>query len=106
MIRPLHDRVIVELEPEKNKSRGGIILLGHDTMRIGKVLRVGPGKQYEDRYVPTDVKPGERVTFMQACIETRSEAQVNYQLPDNQAIIREPDILFVVEDDDDIDIRK
>lgn len=103
-IRPLQDRVLVELEPEKNRSRGGLFLLGHDKVRTGVVLRVGPGKQYEDCYRPTEVKPGERVAFMQACLETRAEAQLNYRLPDGMAMIREPDILGVVEDD--IDIRK
>ena len=103
-VRPLQDRVLVELEPEKGTSRGGIILTGHDPVRTAKVLRVGPGKQYKDRYLPTEVKEGERVAFLQAALETRSEAQLNHKLPDNQALIRETDILCVVEGD--VDIRK
>ncbi len=103
-LRPLQDRVLVELEPERGESYGGIILTGRDPVRTGKVLRVGPGKDYKDRYLPTEVKPGERVAFLQACLETRSEAQINYKLPDNQALIRETDILGVVEDG--VDIRK
>lgn len=101
-VRPLQDRVVVELEPEKGESRGGIIMLGHDPIRTGKVLRVGPGKDYADKFLPTEVKPGERVAFLQAVLETRSEKQLNWCLPDNQALIRETDILGVVTDDADI----
>lgn len=103
-VRPLQDRVLVELELEKGKSLGGVILTGHDPVRTAKVLRVGPGKQYEDKFLPTEVKSGERVAFMQATLETRSEAQVNWNMPDGQALIRETDILGVVEDG--VDIRK
>jgi co-chaperonin GroES (HSP10) len=101
-IRPLQDRVVVELEPEQNESRGGILLLGHDPLRTGKVLRVGPGKQYPDKFLPTEVKKGERVAFLQATLETRSEAELNFRLPDNQVLIRETDILGVVEEGTDI----
>lgn len=103
-LRPLQDRVVVELEDEHNKSRGGIFLLGHDPLRTAKVMRVGPGKQYEDKYLPTEVKAGERVAFLQATLETRSETEINYLLPDGQALIRETDILFVVEEG--LDVRK
>ena len=103
-VKPLLDRVLVELEPEKGESRGGIILTGHDPVRTAKVLRVGPGMQYKDRYLPTEVKEGERVAFLQAVLETRSEARLNHTLPDNQALIRETDILGVVEEG--VDIRK
>lgn len=103
-VRPLQDRVLVQLEPEKGMSRGGIILTGHDPIRTAKVLRVGPGKQFPDRFVPMDVRPGDRVAFLQACLETRSEEQINHKLPDGQALIREPDILGVL--DEEADIRK
>ena len=103
-IRPLQDRVLLDLDPVKNESRGGILLLGHDPIRTGKVLRVGPGFQFKDKYVPTEVKPGERVAFLQAVLETRSEKQINWCLPSNQALIREGDILGVV--DERTDIRK
>lgn len=98
-VRPLQDRVLVELEPERGESRGGILLPGHDPIRTAKVLRVGLGKQYPDKFLPTEVKAGERVAFFQATLETHSESQLNYNLPDGQALIRETDILGVLEGD-------
>lgn len=101
-LRPLQDRLVVELDAEHNESRGGILLLGHDPVRTGTVLRVGPGKDYKDKFLATEVKPGERVAFLQAVLETRSEKQLNFCLPDNQALIRETDILGVVSEETDI----
>lgn len=96
-VRPLQDRVLVELDEERGESHGGILLVGHDTVRTGTVRRVGPGKQYRDKFLPTTVKPEERIAFLQATIETKSEAQLTMRLPDGFAMIREPDILFAMD---------
>ncbi len=101
-MRPLNDWVLVELEPVKETTRGGIIKVAPEPIRTARVLAVGSGKQYPDLFVPTVVKVGERVAFFAAATDTKQGRQVGYVLPENQELIRETDILMVVEGDVEI----
>ncbi len=95
-LRPLHDWLLVELEPQKETFEGSIIVRVSDSpIRIGKVLAAGPGRYYVDKFVPTEVEVGERVVFLIAAADTRSGQALHHHLPDNQRLIRETDVLFV-----------
>lgn len=97
--RLLNDHVLVKMEPAQEKSKGGIITSLHaPPVRIGKVLDVGPGKYYTDKYLPTEVRVGERVVFLVGSVDTKSGQAVAKHLSEDQVLIREPDILFVTED--------
>lgn len=73
-LRVLSDIVVIEQSMEE-KSRGGIVLLGEDRkLPCGRVVAVGPGRVYTSfmdasghnqaaYFVPTNVKPGDWVTF-------------------------------------------
>jgi len=66
MIKPLHNRVLLEPLKEQEKSAGGIVL--PDTARKkpqeGKVLAVGPGKLTDDgKTLPMSVKKGDIVIY-------------------------------------------
>jgi len=66
MIKPLHDRVIVQQEAQEAKTKGGIII--PDTVKekplIGKVIAAGEGRHLENGSLqPLSVKAGDRVLF-------------------------------------------
>jgi co-chaperonin GroES (HSP10) len=98
--RLLSDWVLVELEPAKEATLGGIIKVGPDPIRIAKVLKAGPGRHYVDKYVPSEVKPGDRFPFFKATSDTKQGRQLAERLPEGQELIRESDILFVIEEGD------
>jgi len=94
-IRPLQDRIIVKRVAEEEKTKGGIII--PDTAKEkpieGKVIAAGKGKVLEDGKVrPLDVKAGDRVLFSKyAGTEVKLDG-------DEHVIMREEDILGVIED--------
>lgn len=100
-MRLLSDCVLVELEPAADTTRGGIVKIGPAPVRIARALRVGPGRHYPDgRYIPTEVKPGDRFPFFKAVTDSQSGKKVTERLPEGQELIRESDILFIIEEGD------
>jgi chaperonin GroES len=94
----LTDHVLVELEPARERTGGGIIIPGTvaEPVRVGRVLMVGPGRKFKDRFVPTTVQEGERVCFFIASADTKSGKSVSYHLEESQRLMREQDILGVL----------
>ena len=102
MIRPLNDWILVELEEEASRiTDAGLIMVGEDPVRMGKVLSVGPGKclQRNGKLQPTEVEVGERVCFFIATLQTQQGKAIIHKLPDNMGLIKESDILAVLEGD-------
>ena len=65
-VRPLGDKVLVEVLEAEEKTKGGIILpdTAKEEKTEGKVVAVGAGKVLESGKVqPLEVKRGERVIF-------------------------------------------
>lgn len=73
-IRPLHDWVVLEPGGEEEKSAGGIIIpeVAKEKPQWGVVVSAGPGayerekggkKEEEKKFVPTEVKAGDRVLY-------------------------------------------
>ena len=65
-IKPLGDRVLVEILEAEEKTKGGIILpdTAKEEKTEGKVVSVGSGKVLESGKVqPVEVKKGDRVIF-------------------------------------------
>ena len=65
-IKPLSDRVLVEVLEAEEKTKGGIILpdTAKEEKTEGKVISVGTGKLLESGKVqPLEVKKGDRVLF-------------------------------------------
>ena len=94
MIRPLHDRILVDRVEEEEKTAGGIII--PDTAKEkpiqGKVIAVGKGKLNENgEVVAPDVKNGDRILFSKyAGTEVKIDGK-------EHLIIREDDVLGVIE---------
>lgn len=105
--RPKNDWILVLTDPLAEKH-GSIILPGKGSIYTATVLAVGPGteipidhnKPEEKRFIPTDVKPGEMVAFLRWTIESQQGKAVKStfeELGANIALIKERDILFVLE---------
>jgi len=65
-IKPLSDRVLVEVLEAEEKTKGGIILpdTAKEEKTEGKVIAAGPGKTLESGKVQAlEVKAGDRVLF-------------------------------------------
>ncbi len=93
-IKPLHDRVLVRRVEETTKTAGGIIIpdTAKEKPSEGVVEAVGNGKMAPDgKVAPMSVKVGDRVLFGKyAGTEVKLEG-------DSRLIIREEDILAVIE---------
>ena len=93
-VRPLGDRVVVKPVSREEKTQSGIYL--PDTVQEkpqeAMVVAVGPGKLMENgERAPMDVKPGDRVLYSKyAGTEVK-------QLDEEMLILRESDILAVIE---------
>jgi chaperonin GroES len=94
MIRPLHDRVIIDQEEREQKTKGGIII--PDTVKekplIGKVIAAGSGRRLDNGSLqPLDVKDGDRVLFA-------PYAGTEVELDGHKYLImREEDILGIID---------
>lgn len=66
MLKPLADRVLVEVDVEESKTAGGILIpdTAQKKSQKGTVLAVGPGKVLDNgQRLPISVAVGDRVLF-------------------------------------------
>jgi co-chaperonin GroES (HSP10) len=99
MLRPLSDWVLVELLPERERAVGAIVRVGSDPIRLGRVLRAGPGRRLKGgALVAMGLVPGERIAFFRAVSETAEGRAIATELSDSEALIRERDVLLVIEE--------
>ena len=93
-VRPLHDRLIVQLIEEGEQQVGGIIIpdTAKEKPQQGKVIAAGNGKVRDDGTVqPMDVKAGDTVLFGKY---SGSEIKLDGE---EFMIMREDEILGVLE---------
>ena len=92
-IQPLFDNVIVELDEQKEVTKGGI-LIPEDTREnssTGTVIAVGEGIEDDSgNRIPMRVKTGDRIFFL------RDKGIAINQVNQNQRIIRQVDILGIL----------
>ena len=64
-LKPLGDRVIVEVLEEEETTISGIVLpdTAKEKPQRGNVLEVGPGRYEDGKLVPLDVTKGDEVIF-------------------------------------------
>lgn len=94
MIKPLGDRIIIELVESEEKTASGIVLPGtaQEKPQEGKVVAVGTGRVLENgERVALEVEVGNRIIFSKY-----AGTEVKYQGTE-YLILRENDILAVVE---------
>jgi co-chaperonin GroES (HSP10) len=94
------------MEPEKKVTRGGVIIPDNkpSPVRLGVVELVGTGRHYTDKYIPIQVEVGERVVFLVGSRDTKSGQSIARYLSENQVLIREVDILFVIPKDSTLEV--
>jgi chaperonin GroES len=66
MLKPLHNRILVERVDAEEKTASGIIIpdTAKEKPQEGKVVAVGPGgKDKHGKIIPMDVKKGDRILF-------------------------------------------
>jgi chaperonin GroES len=96
-IRPLHDRIVVQRIDEGEQKVGGIIVpdSAKEKPQQGKVIAAGNGTSKDDgKRVPLDVKTGDSILFGKF---SGQEIKLD---GDEYLIMREDDVLAVVEEGD------
>ncbi|TCO76705.1 co-chaperone GroES [Chromatocurvus halotolerans] len=99
-IRPLADRVVVRQLEAETTSSGGIILPGAaaEKPNQGEVIAVGPGRTLDSGELqPVAVSVGDRVLFGKYA---STEHTINGE---EVLIVRESDILAVIEQQDSLE---
>ena len=94
-IRPLEDKVLVEILEPEGKTKGGIFLpdTAKEEKAEGKIIALGPGKMLESGKVcKPEVKAGDRVIFGKF---TGDEITIEGK---KHKILKESEILAVVEE--------
>jgi chaperonin GroES len=93
-VRPLHDRVLVQILDTEETTKGGIIIpdTAKEKPQEGKVIAVGTGRILEDgSKKPLEIKKGDKVLFSKYGGTDISIDGEDY------LILREEDILAVVD---------
>jgi chaperonin GroES len=93
-IRPLHDRILVKRQEEKEMKKGGIIIpdSAKEKPQEGKVIAVGNGKVTDEgKKISLDVKSGDRILFGKY---SGSEVTLDNE---EYLILREEDVLCILE---------
>jgi chaperonin GroES len=92
-VRPLGDRVLVEILEAEEKTKGGIVLpdTAKEKPQQAKVVAVGKGKVTDDgKTVPLEVKKGDTVLFGKY---SGTELKIDEK---NLLMLKEEDILGIV----------
>ena len=93
MIKPLGDRVVIELVEQEEKTASGIVLpdSAQEKPQEGKVIAVGSGAIVDGKKVALEVKENDHIIFSKF-----AGTEVKYQ-DKEYLILRESDILAIVE---------
>lgn len=95
-----HDWVHIKVDPAPTQSSGGIHLVGAVPIRMATVLAIGPGKRNRKGVlIPMELKVGDRFPFFKAVTETKQGHALELLLDDNEALIRENDVLFIADEE-------
>ena len=64
-VKPLGDRVLVEVLDAEEKTKSGIVIPGtaQEKPQQGKVVAVGSGKYIDGKLIPLDVKKGDVILY-------------------------------------------
>ena len=92
MLKPLGDRVIVEVVEEEEQTVGGIVLANNAKQKpqTGKVVAVGEGALTpEDKRLPMAVKVGDTVLY-----DKYAGSEVKYEGQD-YLVLHEKDIMAI-----------
>ncbi|TFG75320.1 MAG: co-chaperone GroES [Thermodesulfobacteriales bacterium] len=89
-VRPLHDKVLVELVDAEEKTKGGIIIpeTAKEQPQEGKVIAVGTGIILPDGTIkPLDVKKGDKILFSKYGVQPITVEGEEYLIVSEEAIL-------------------
>lgn len=92
-IKPLADRVVIQMVESEETTKSGIVLPGSakEKPQVAEVVAVGPGAVVDGKTVPMEVKVGDKVLISQYAGTTiKLDGKENI-------IVRQSDILAIVE---------
>ena len=90
MLRPLADRVLVQVKEEATKTKSGILLpdTAQKKSQRGVVIAVGAGKLADDgKRIPLEVKVGDEVLFSKYSGSEIKQGGKDYLLLDERDIL-------------------
>lgn len=90
MLRPLADRVLVQVKEEATKTKSGILLpdTAQKKSQRGVVIAVGSGKLVDDgKRIPLEVKVGDEVLFSKYSGSEIKQDGKDYLLLDERDIL-------------------
>jgi len=92
LLKPLGDRIVIELIEAEEKTSSGIVLpdSAKEKPQEGKVVAVGTGSYQNGQRVELEVKEGDRIIFSKY-----AGTEVKYE-GNEYLILRESDILAIV----------
>ena len=92
-IKPLADRVVIQMVESEETTRSGIVLPGSakEKPQVAKIVAVGPGGNVDGKEVKMYVKVGDKVLISQYAGTTVKLDGVE------NIIVRQGDILAIVE---------
>lgn len=93
MLKPLGDRIVIELVEAEEKTSSGIVLpdSAKEKPQEGKVIAAGTGRVLENgQRIDLEVKEGDRIIFSKY-----SGTEVKYE-GNEYLILRESDVLAVI----------
>lgn len=94
LLKPLGDRVIIEVAQEEEVTAGGLVLTSaaKEKPQVGKVLAIGDGRTLDNgEKLPMSVKVGDQVIF-----EKYSGSEITHE-GEEYLIVHEKDIVAIVE---------
>jgi chaperonin GroES len=89
-VRPLHDKVLIELLDAEEKTKGGIIIpeTAKEQPQEGKVIAVGTGIILPDGTIkPLDVKKGDKILFSKYGVQPITVEGEEYLIVSEEAIL-------------------
>ncbi|MEX0999163.1 MAG: co-chaperone GroES [Thermodesulfobacteriota bacterium] len=89
-VRPLHDKVLIELLDAEEKTKGGIIIpeTAKEQPQEGKVIAVGTGIILPDGTIkPLDVKKGDKILFSKYGVQPITVEGEEYLIVAEEAIL-------------------
>lgn len=87
MLKPLHDFVVLEVEPTEKKVGGIILTDNKEKTAVARVVAVGPGKNKEGKEVEMPVAVGDRVLYKEYATTEYKQGDKKYLVVNIQDVL-------------------
>jgi len=94
VLKPLGDRILVQVDEEKEQTVGGIVLANNakEKPQSGEVVAVGAGEKAPDgKVIPMTLKKGDKVIY-----DKYAGSEVKYE-GNKYLVMHEKDVMAVIE---------